>query len=35
MKLIKNTHYVGERPLVASHGRDLEEVTIHAGDSAL
>ena len=35
MKQIKNTHYEGERPLLASHGLYLEEVTIHAGESAL
>ena len=35
MKQIKNTHYEGERPLFASHGLYLEEVTIHAGESAL
>lgn len=27
MKQIKNTHYEGERPLFASHGLYLEEVT--------
>ena len=35
MKQIKNAHYEGERPLFASHGLYLEEVTIHAGESAL
>gem|GEM_PF-3291060 len=35
MKQIKNTHYEGERPLFASHGLYLEEVTIHTGESAL
>ena len=35
MKQIKNTHYEGERPWFASHGLYLEEVTIHAGESAL
>ena len=34
MKQIKNTHYEGERPLFASHGIYLEEVTIHADSPA-
>ena len=28
MKQIKNAHYEGERPLFASHGLYLEEVTL-------
>ncbi len=35
MKQIKNTEYEGERPLFASHGLFLENVTIHTGESAL
>lgn len=35
MKLIKNEEFGGERPLFASHGLRLENVTIHAGESAL
>lgn len=35
MKTIKNEEFGGERPLFASHGLRLENVTIHAGESAL
>lgn len=35
MEQIKNTEFEGERPLFASHGLYLENVTIHAGESAL
>lgn len=35
MKHIKNKHYEGERPLFGSHDICLENVTIHAGESAL
>ena len=35
MELIKNTEFGGERPLFASHNLRLENVTIHAGESAL
>lgn len=35
MELIKNTEFGGERPLFASHGLQLENVTVHAGESAL
>ncbi|MCH5226505.1 MAG: DUF3737 family protein [Muribaculaceae bacterium] len=35
MKTIKNEEFGGERPLYASHGLRLENVTIHAGESAL
>lgn len=35
MKLIKDTEFGGERPLFATHGLRLENVTIHAGESAL
>lgn len=35
MKTIKNSEFGGERPLFASHGLKLENVTIHAGESAL
>ena len=35
MKLIKDSEFGGERPLFASHGLRLENVTIHAGESAL
>lgn len=35
MKTIKNAEFGGERPLFASHGLELENVTIHAGESAL
>lgn len=35
MNIIKNTEFGGERPLFASHDLQLEQVTIHAGESAL
>ncbi|MCM1111586.1 MAG: DUF3737 family protein [Clostridium sp.] len=35
MKLIKDAEFGGERPLFESHGVRLENVTIHAGESAL
>lgn len=35
MKQIKNTHYEGERPLFSTHNLYLENVTVHAGESAL
>ncbi len=35
MKTLKDTEFGGERPLFASHGLRLENVTIHAGESAL
>ena len=35
MKVIKNKHFEGERPLFASRDLLLENVTIHAGESAL
>lgn len=35
MELIKNKEYEGERPLFATHDLYLENVTIHAGESAL
>ncbi len=35
MKHIKDEEFGGERPLFASHGLSLENVTIHAGESAL
>ena len=35
MKTIKNEEFGGERPLFASHDLRLENVTIHAGESAL
>ncbi len=35
MKVISNTEFGGERPLFESHGLRLENVTIHAGESAL
>lgn len=35
MKEIRNTEFGGERPLFASHDLLLENVTIHAGESAL
>ncbi len=35
MKTIKNEEFGGERPLFASHGLVLENVTVHAGESAL
>lgn len=35
MKIIKNEEFGGERPLYATHDLRLENVTIHAGESAL
>lgn len=35
METIKDTEFGGERPLFASHNLTLENVTIHAGESAL
>lgn len=35
MKLIKNSEFGGERPLYCEHGLRLEDVTVHAGESAL
>ncbi len=35
MTIIKDKEYEGERPLFASHNLQLENVTIHAGESAL
>ena len=35
MELIKDMEYGGERPLFGSHNLKLENVTIHAGESAL
>lgn len=35
MKIIKDTEFGGERPLFGSHGLRLENVTIHAGESAI
>lgn len=35
MEEIKNTEFGGERPLFGSHDLRLEDVTIHAGESAL
>lgn len=35
MELIKDTEFGGERPLFATHNLKLENVTIHAGESAL
>lgn len=35
MKEIKNEEFGGERPLFASRGLKLENVTVHAGESAL
>lgn len=35
MEIIRNKEFGGERPLFASHGLELCEVTIHAGESAL
>ena len=35
MEIIKNTEFGGERPLFASHNLKLENVIIHAGESAL
>lgn len=35
MEIIKNKEFGGERPLFASRGLKLENVTVHAGESAL
>ncbi|MDE6491448.1 MAG: DUF3737 family protein [Muribaculaceae bacterium] len=35
MRIISDTEFGGERPLFASHGLKLDNVTIHAGESAL
>lgn len=35
MKIIKDEEFGGERPLFGSHGLRLENVTIHAGESAI
>lgn len=35
MQIIKNKEYEGERPLFATHDLQLENVTIHTGESAL
>ena len=35
MQEIKNAEFGGERPLFASHHLTLDNVTIHAGESAL
>lgn len=35
MEVIKDKEFGGERPLFASHGLELDNVTIHAGESAL
>lgn len=35
MEIIKDKEFGGERPLFASHGIELDNVTIHAGESAL
>lgn len=35
MELIRNRHFEGERPLFASQNLQLENVTIHTGESAL
>lgn len=35
MKRIENAEFGGERPLFASHNLQIENVTIHAGESAL
>ncbi len=35
MEFIKNAEFGGERPLFASRGLHLENVTVHAGESAL
>lgn len=35
MEIIQNTEFGGERPLFATHDLKLENVTIHAGESAL
>lgn len=35
MQQIRDTHFEGERPLFATHNLQLENVTIHTGESAL
>ena len=35
MQQVKNTEFGGERPLFASHDLQIDNVTIHAGESAL
>ena len=35
MQQIRHKEYGGERPLFATHDIQLEDVTIHAGESAL
>lgn len=35
MEQIRDTHFEGERPLFATHNLQLENVTIHTGESAL
>ena len=35
MQQIKNMEFSGERPLFASHDLQLDNVVIHAGESAL
>ena len=35
MEIISNKEFGGERPLFASHNLQLDNVTIHAGESAL
>lgn len=35
MDIIRDTEFGGERPLFASHDLEIENVTIHAGESAL
>ena len=35
MKIIRNKEFGGERPLYASHGLRLENVTIHVGESSI
>mgnify|MGYP000760101111 CR=1 FL=1 len=35
MEQIRNKEYGGERPLFATHDLQLEDVTIHAGESVL
>lgn len=35
MEIIKNKEFGGERPLFATHDLQLENVTIHTGESAL
>ena len=35
MKIVSDAEFGGERPLFATHDITLENVTIHAGESAL